>query len=380
MASIITKIRANRQMGIRTTGIRRSASDDFTLVTEAGSDSAAQAGDDSFATSSGQSPAPHRPLRAMLHDTSSISSSSVSMGIMSGADSSMMSLASTAPTSVPPGSIASSENASSNDAGTSSNTSGAKPGEEDDVGDASTSDVRDSTAGAAGNNSSLELRHLAFLLGLAPHTVVESLGQGAHERLLAADWTHVDEDAQREHEWSTEGLLQHQARLSSTAKLSSVVPASSGQSTSSARSNYIIDQLAPVRLFDRRTLAEKQAAANPKIQHSAWNVPGKKGGLHLPSSKAAAPPQGPGAASSNGQGRGNETSVDKGTGQSPDENKIDLAAIIASRYGAQTGATSLAAAAASASAAQAVGSHHRGQDPHLYDVVDPVALLASLVA
>ncbi|MCO5588200.1 hypothetical protein L7F22_042155 [Adiantum nelumboides] len=398
MASIITKIRANRQMGIRTTGIQRSAAstsaaDEFQLVTDADS---ARSADDSFETvASDPNPTPNHlhVARNLLHDSSSISSSSISLGIGSGADSSMMSLASTAPTSIPAGSIASSEAASANEHVSSSNGSAAAKsagadGEEEQA-DTSMSDGQETLQREKENRdprnaNTLELRHLSFLLDIAPHTIVESLGQGSQERLLAAEWTHSDEDAERRFESTPEGILQKQARLSSTAKLSAITPAafaSSGQipsnGQSSTRNNFIIDQLAPIRLFDRRTLAESNATNSQQ----AIRAGGKKGGLRLPNSKPSA---GKGPINSEDVGRTNNQA--EANNNSSDENKVlDLASMIASRYGAQgntaqPGNNSQAINNAIAAAAAASANHHRGQDPHLYDVVDPVALLASLVA
>lgn len=395
MASIITKIRSNRQMGIRTTGIQRSAAvtsaaDEFQLVTDADS---ARSADDSFETvASDPNPTPNHlhVARNLLHDSSSISSSSISLGIGSGADSSMMSLASTAPTSIPAGSIASSEAASANEHGASSSGSAAAKsagadGDEEQA-DTSMSDGQDALQRGKENRdprnaNTLELRHLSFLLDIAPHTIIESLGQGSQERLLAAEWSHSDEDAERRFESTPEGMLQKQARLSAIAKSSGISPAAIGQVTpngqSSARNNFIIDQLAPVRLFDRRTLAESSATNSQQ----AIRAGGKKGGLRLPNSKLSA---GKGPVSSENANHTDEQP--EASNNSPDENKaLDLASMIASRYGTQGNAaqppgSNVQAINSAIAAAAASANHHRGQDSHLYDVVDPVALLASLVA
>lgn len=391
-SSIITKIRANRQMGIRVTGIEHDGDSRLRLLTDANNGSL---DDDSFDSSFvDDSPVmQRRGLHSTLHDSSSVSSGSASLGVSSGADSSMVSLISTAPTSIVQGSTASSDNASNVDVGgpvSVGNLDGVKAGTgfDPELGDltSSTDSQMDSIdAQRAGNvskdgTSRMELRHMSFLLDLAPHAIVEPLGQGSHERLLAADWTSADDHGQRQYESTPEGIIQQQARISANAKMSNVAPRASGQGANSARNKYIIDQLAPIRLFDRRTLAETQAnsSGNGWSSSSAAARP-KKGGLSLPTTMPVAPlsaqsssenssaddvPQRSSLTSDELEGVVGETNIGENYA-------ADLAAIIASRYGTHPTLSVHPSAAA----------HHRGgQDGHLYEVVDPAALLSTIAA
>lgn len=421
MASIISKIRANRQMGIRATGVQRTASDEYALMTDiaaAQSSGTVGSADDSFDSANVPSPsvAVSRPLRNMAQDVSSMTSSTTSLGLGNSlADSSMVSLVSTAPTSAPPGSTSSEVPA----AASASQSAGeglaveAKPvhGEElvddDEQGadDATSSGARSTELGA----STLELRHLAFLLDLAPHTVVEGLGQGTQERLLASDWTNADEDAQRALEWTGEGLLQRQARAAAMSKLSaataaaqqqrSLLPPSTANMTpqQEARMHNIIDQLAPVRVLDRRTLAETQASRVSETSKSSWHV--SKGGLRLPSTaagpnkenalKAHEKDKEAAAAAASNAARQDKPGVTQSAGAAdvrnafqgapPLQSLSDDSPVSGSRTPPNVAAAAAAASAAAANASTAAHANRHGSDPHLLDVVDPVALLASLV-
>lgn len=368
MASIITKIRANRQKGIRTTGNNRSASDEYTLLSE----QVPQAGtgaDDSHDESIEQQSPVHvsRPLRSSAQDVSSVSSSSASQGIGNSlGDTSMASLVSTAPTSVPAGSI-SSESAATNSAGASATNKHTREGEsaeDEEVNEGTTSsEARSTDLGS----SSLELRHLAFLLDVAPHTIVESLGQGSQERLLAADWTLADEDAQRSFEWTAEGSLQRQVRSAALSTLSDALSNAQGQAPSAPstrnapRNRNVIDQLAPMRILDRRTLAETQAVS-ASVRSAPWHA--TKGGLSLPGTAKEM------AKLDDSVGK---EGPDSGA---TDENNGDSVSGV--HNDTQISSSNFASAAAAIAATSAAGSHHhRGPDPHLHDVVNPVAILSS---
>jgi transcriptional coactivator HFI1/ADA1 len=331
-------VRANRQMGIRTTHLLRAASDDYQLSPLAPISQMQPVDEqDSFDSSIRPSPI-SKSTRMLTSDLPmSITSSSASLDYTgtsasaSLADSSMISLLSTAPTSIPPGSTTSEEAGQGARKGSRErDDEEEEEGEQDQMDSLTSSDQRRDTS-IAGDNSSLELRHLSFLLNVAPHTVVEPLGLGTQERLLAPDWTVADEDALRDQEWTNEGMLLRESVLAATSKMSSLP-----LSTAQPRSVYIIDQLAPVRLFDRRTLVEMQALHNSNGNRST------KGGLSLPGSTAATA----------------KAQALEGDGE---ENK----SIVQSTFPTRNYTNG--------------HHHHRGLDPHLYDVVDPVALLGSLV-
>ena len=345
-SSIITKIRANRQMGIRTASLQRVTSDEYHLSSCV---PLGQVGEEnsSFDMSTRHSPVA-KATRTMASDLSSLSSSSASLDLHTStsnslADSSMISLASTAPTSLPPPSVTSSEEAGRRGLGPTK--AGEREGEdeEQDQLDSMTSSDQRREESIADVNNSLELRHLSFLFNVAPHTVVEPLGLGTQERLLASDWMGADEDALREQEWSSEGLLLRESRAAATAKMSAL-PSSTPPTP---RSAYIVDQLAPVRLFDRKTLMETQATLNSGGRNT-------KGGLSLPQTTAS-------TTTTSATNTATTASLADGGG---DENK-NIVSAASSIFPTRT--------------FNGGHQHHRGMDPHLYDVVDPVALLGSMV-
>lgn len=334
-------------MGIRTTDLPRAASDEYqfsptTIVTHV------QGADEPDIYDASARPSPSsRTLRNMASDLSSLSSSTTSLELHTGtsssvADSSVASLISTAPTSLPPASSSSSDGISRG--GMYAGKIGEREEEDDEqdqVNSQTSSDQRRENS-IVGDSSSLQLRHLSFLLNLAPHTVVEPLGLGTQERLLASDWTAADDDALREDEWTSEGMLLKESRLVATSKMSSI----STGTNASPRSTYIIDQLAPVRIFDRKTLAEMQASQQNR---------NNKGGLSLPRS---APTSTTNAASAAAAAEEKARLIESdGEENKPSSNF--------STFPTRNHTAS--------------HHHHRGLDPHLYDVVDPVALLGSMV-
>lgn len=326
-------------MGIRTTDLLRAASDDYNLSPSVPMTQVQQAEDEDESFDLSVRPSfVAKPIRTMASGfSSSLNSSSASLDFSTGtsnslADSSLISLASTAPTSIPAASVSSEEvGGQGGEARKSGEREEDEDQDQDQINSLASSDQRRENS-VAGDNNSLELRHLSFLLNVAPHTVVEPLGLGTQERLLAADWTVADEDALREQEWTNEGMLLRESILAATSKMSSIP-----STTPSQRSSYIIDQLAPVRLFDRKTLTETQA-----LHNSSSNSRNTKGGLTLPSDNNVA------AKSHAMEGEG-------------DENKNIVSSTFPTRLYNNS------------------HHHHRGLDPHLYDVVDPVALLGSMV-
>lgn len=293
-SSIITKIRANRTDGIRTNQPLRPAADCNTGV-----DSTsymrdvlrispaldAMDVDDSVPNSAHGSPAGR--VRSMQSDMSSRTSTS---GIgTSFADSSMLSLASTAPTSLTgPSSPSirdsdssgqlhdtsfgnSSTSADAEDgAGATSDSSHNRPKRSRDTMQVSSVERSDAVS------TRLTVSDVAFLLEVAPHTVVEPMGQGTQERMLAPEWSDdlaldADDDAGSADTCSPERQLARAARLAATWHLSDVAL---GSAHVAVRNRFIIDQSAPLKLLDRRALAESAGRLRPT-----------KGGLSVPEYK-----------------------------------------------------------------------------------------------
>lgn len=387
-ASIIAKIRANRQTGIRSSGPRRPASEwpmpskatealQKLLVASDGSsfdhsplapqdDSGHSLMIDSGSATSSSRASPVRALRTMASDLSSTNSSSANLGIpgsgnqtnggRSLADESMISFVSTAPTSLYPGSTSSS---SENDREMFSQPNGRSNDVENN---AHEEDQRAYKELSEEGNNSITLRDLSFLLDVAPHTVVEPLGLGTQSRLLAPDWNTADENAQRADESSYEGVLAREARSAATSKVSDA-QGSAAPYLASNRGQYVIDQLAPVRILDRQALAETQASevANRSRRRT-------KGGLTLSTTSAEKPASAAAAAAAAAAASAAPSSATTGD-EAGDENSA-LVKNPFKREGSNN---------QSASSAGSYHHHHRGTDPHLYDVVDPVALLGSLV-
>lgn len=347
-SSIITKIRANRTDGIRTNEPLRPAAEYNISLDPAsympdplrGSPALdAMDVDDSAPNSAHGSPARH--VRSIQSDASSRTSTS---GIgTSFADSSMLSLASTAATSLTGPSSPSIRDSDSS--GQLHDTS---------FGNSSTSADADDVAGAANGTSHNRLKRsrdameassaersdaastrltvsdVAFLLEVAPHTVVEPIGQGTQERLLAPEWAddHAldgDDDTGRIDASSPDRQLARAARLAATTHLSDATLAAADVSV---RNRFIIDQSAPLKLLDRRTLAENAGRLRPT-----------KGGLSVPDYK-------------------------------------DPQAVLADVNGRKKEALHGSAAPQTGAAANA-HHHHRHKDD-IWDVVDPVALFGSL--
>ncbi|KAJ9473971.1 Transcriptional regulator of RNA polII [Pseudozyma hubeiensis] len=347
-SSIITKIRANRTDGIRTNEPLRPAAEYNISLDPAsympdplrGSPALdAMDVDDSATNSAHGSPARH--VRSIQSDASSRTSTS---GIgTSFADSSMLSLASTAATSLTGPSSPSIRDSDSS--GQLHDTS---------FGNSSTSADADDAAGAANGTSHNRLKRsrdameassaersdaastrltisdVAFLLEVAPHTVVEPIGQGTQERLLAPEWAddHApdgEDDTGRIDASSPDRQLARAARLAATTHLSDATLAAADVSV---RNRFIIDQSAPLKLLDRRTLAENAGRLRPT-----------KGGLSVPDYK-------------------------------------DPQAVLADVNGRKKEA--LHGSAAPQTGASANAHHHHRHKDDIWDVVDPVALFGSL--
>lgn len=325
---------------------------------------------DSGSVSSSSRASPARGLRTMASDLSSstmssstnlgipgnnVSSSSSSSSHLNGgrslADESMISFVSTAPTSLYPGSTSSS---SENDREMFSLSNG-RANEADGTANEEEEGRRAFRELPEEGNKSIMLRDLSFLLDVAPHTVVEPLGLGTQSRLLAADWTSADENAQRADESTYEGVLVREARAAATSKVSDTQDSSSPSSSSNqGRGQYVIDQLAPIRIFDRQALAETQASevANRSKRRT-------KGGLTLSSSSTGDKTISAAAALA-AAAAGSSAAGEEAVG---DENS----AIVKNPFRRE--------GSGNQSAASAGGNHHQ----NLYDVIDPVALLGSLV-
>lgn len=286
--SIITKIRANRTEGIRTNEpLRPAAEDSISLDPSAYLPSDMRASpaldamdlDESVPNSAHGSPA--RNVRSIQSDVSSRTSAS-GLGT-SFADSSVLSLASTAATSLAgPSSPSTRDGDSSGQLQDTSFTNSSNADGEDGAGEANANRLkrsRDTMEGgerSGATNTRLTVADVAFLLEVAPHTVVEPMGQGTQERLLAPEWDDKaifgdDEETSRMYPSSPERLLARAARLAATTHLSD---SSGAGSDVPVRNRFVIDQSAPLRLLDRRTLAENEGRARPT-----------KGGLSVPEYK-----------------------------------------------------------------------------------------------
>ncbi|SPO28102.1 related to HFI1 - adaptor protein required for structural integrity of the SAGA complex [Ustilago trichophora] len=290
-SSIITKIRANRTDGIRTNEPLRPAAeynnislDPAAYMPDPMRTSPALDGmdlDESVPNSVQGSPTRH--IRSIQSDMSSRTSTS---GIgTSFADSSMLSLASTAATSLAgPASPSVRDGDSSGqlqDTSFGNSSSGAPfPEENGATGSVSNRLKRSRDAMENGDRSTaastrLTVSDVAFLLEVAPHTVVEPMGQGTQERMLAPEWSDdlifgsAEDDASRVYPASPERQLARAARLAATTHLSDATTGATADVP--VRNRFVIDQSAPLRLLDRRTLAENEGRARPT-----------KGGLSVP--------------------------------------------------------------------------------------------------
>lgn len=343
-SSVITKVRSNRSMGIRTSGDQRPASASPSKHSSYGLggyrtspsqmlhelDPPSPLAGRSAADSSRGSPI--RMLRTVPSDLSSRTSTS---GLAASfADTSTLSFASSAPTSFAPGSTGT--------AGDTEPSAVSDPSSEPD------------SYQSRSHGASLTLPDLAFLFELAPHTVVEPLGQGTHERLLAPDW----EDEEETRGGHVDAGLAEVTRITATTK--------AGDELGPVRGRFIIDQTAPLRILDRRTLAETQAA-----EASSLGRRPTKGALTTPSGGGAGAGLGSLLGSGlAGKGAGSSVGANGGALQ-PLENRADVK-------------QSMDAESGDGSAKRKDGGHghqhqHRHKDGHsLWEVVDPVALLGPL--
>ncbi|CDS01444.1 related to HFI1-adaptor protein required for structural integrity of the SAGA complex [Sporisorium scitamineum] len=281
VSSIITKIRANRTDGIRTNEPLRPAAEYSSISLDPASYMPAPLRaspaldemdvDDSAPNSAHGSPARH--VRSIQSDVSSRTSTS---GIgTSFADSSMLSFASTALTSLTgpsSPSVRDSDSSGQHDTsfGNSSTSADAEEGESNRL--KRSREVMESSGERSDAVSTrLTLSDVAFLLEVAPHTVVEPMGQGTQERMLAPEWSDdIDEDERLP--VSPERQLARAARLVATTHLSDAAGADAP-----VRNRFIIDQSAPLKLLDRRSLAENEGRLRPT-----------KGGLSVPDSAVLA--------------------------------------------------------------------------------------------
>ena len=131
-----------------------------------------------------------------------------------------------------------------------------------------------------GTQGRITMPDMAAVLTIAPHTVVESLGQAPLERLLAPDydtdapassidgagvsWAEDDAITRIAHACPTKKLAAHAA---STALPTDADPVQLARirlqmQRDAVRSRVVIDQLAPMHLLDRRALAEQLAAGD----------------------------------------------------------------------------------------------------------------------
>lgn len=125
---------------------------------------------------------------------------------------------------------------------------------------------------AAPTYGRLTMPDMAALLDLSPHVVVEPLGQGSLERLLAADADDMDDGHVS---WAPDDALARYARECATAKLADTAalhdtpsePQDAAaqlrrrqqQQRDAVRNQVLLDQLAPLRMLDRPALAEAGA-------------------------------------------------------------------------------------------------------------------------
>ncbi|SJX64043.1 related to HFI1-adaptor protein required for structural integrity of the SAGA complex [Sporisorium reilianum f. sp. reilianum] len=293
-SSIITKIRANRTDGIRTNQPLRPAAEysNISLDPAAYMPAPLPASpaldemdvDDSAPNSAHGSPARH--VRSIQSDMSRTSTSGIGTSF---ADSSMLSLASTAPTSLTGPSSPSIRDGDSSGQlhdtsfGNSSTSADAEDADGVDAGRSSRlKRSREAMEGGAERSDAVSTRltvsDVAFLLEVAPHTVVEPMGQGTQERMLAPEWSDdlgFGDDDGRLRASSPDRQLARAARLAATTHLSDTAAAQG--SDAPVRNRFIIDQSAPLRLLDRRSLAENEGRLRPT-----------KGGLSVPEYKDSA--------------------------------------------------------------------------------------------
>ncbi|CCF50556.1 hypothetical protein NDA11_006581 [Ustilago hordei] len=289
-SSIITKIRANRTDGIKTNEPLRPASEYSNISLDPASympdpmrgSPALDAMDLDDSSPNSVQGSPARLLRSIQSDMSSRTSTS---GIgTSFADSSMLSLASTAATSLAgPSSPSIRDGDSSGQFQDTSfgNSSTAADGENSAVNGGNrlkrSRDTMQGTDRSGAASTRLTVSDVAFLLEVAPHTVVEPMGQGTQERMLAPEWSDdsvfgAEDKTGRLCPYSSpERQLARSARLAATTHLSET---SGAGADVPVRNRFVIDQSAPLRLLDRRTLAENEGRARPT-----------KGGLSVPEYK-----------------------------------------------------------------------------------------------
>lgn len=287
-SSIITKIRANRTDGIKTNEPLRPASEYSNISLDPASylpdpmrvSPALDAMDLDDSTPNSAQGSPTRLIRSIQSDMSSRTSTS---GIGTAfADSSMLSLASTAPTSLAGPSSPSIRDGDSSGQlqDTFGNSSTAADGEDSATAGANrlkrSRDTMEGTDRSGAASTRLTVSDVAFLLEVAPHTVVEPMGQGTQERMLAPEWSDdtvfgAEDETGRVYPSSPERQLARAARLAATTHLSD---ASGAGADVPVRNRFVIDQSAPLRLLDRRTLAENEGRARPT-----------KGGLSVPEYK-----------------------------------------------------------------------------------------------
>ncbi|WFD31030.1 hypothetical protein MSPP1_002059 [Malassezia sp. CBS 17886] len=162
------------------------------------------------------------------------------------------------------------------------------------------------SADTAGGGASLDapgrltMPDMAALFALSPHVVVEPLGQGPQERLLAPDcgddsWKPSSTDGLGV-SWAREDEIARIARDCATTKLASTVTPSppslsadvgadaqaqaqyqlrqqQQQQRDAMRNQVLLDQLAPLRLLDRRTLAEALASGDERAATTGQPAP-----------------------------------------------------------------------------------------------------------
>ncbi|WFD43189.1 hypothetical protein MPSI1_001844 [Malassezia psittaci] len=135
----------------------------------------------------------------------------------------------------------------------------------------------------------LKMPDMAALLDMSPHVVVEPLGQGALERLLAPDTQDIpDIPASKPSSipWTQESVLARYAQECATTKIadSGMPPAPIDAKADAAmrirqqlenqrdavRNRVVIDQLAPLRMLDRPKLVEAIAS------HEDWATEAKR--------------------------------------------------------------------------------------------------------
>lgn len=142
-------------------------------------------------------------------------------------------------------------------------------------------------------NTNLTVGDMSFLLSLDPTAIVEPLGSTNQERFLVPDWPESEDSNSSPQSSSayfqsntqcsspSENPMAKLAKITSTNKMpySTYSPSPSSPLSSngqSHRSRYIIDGSAPLKLLDRKTLAETQYAESSK-----GNGRPTKGGLSI---------------------------------------------------------------------------------------------------